>query len=100
MNHSTRRGLGVPWPLLVGVVLVGAYGVARAMPEETRVGRAARELEIAVRRVPSRVQELREEAQYRWIQARGAFYSARAEAEQALVSQLREAKERGSLPQV
>jgi hypothetical protein len=46
------------------------------------------------------VQEIREEAQYRWIEARAAFDRARAEAEVSLVSQLREAKERGSMPPV
>ncbi len=86
--------------MIVAFAVLGVIVVARVSPETTTIGRVAREFEASLLALPDRVQRLRAEAQQRLSSARAAFDTARVESERALVSQLQEAKERGSLPPV
>lgn len=95
----SRRGLSVGVPLVIGLaVVVAAVLVIRMAPESSTASRAAAETEHTVRDLPNQFRRLLREAQDRYARARSAFQIARAESERALISQLQEAKERGSVP--
>jgi len=95
------RTRGVNWPLIVGLIGAAAGAAAVALlPEAEPVRQRLKEVPTLVSELPERVQLLRREGQERLIQAKLAFWNARAESERVLLLQLREAKERGSLPPV
>lgn len=94
----TRR---VTWPLIVGLVGVAAAAAVVAMvPDAEPVRQRLKEVPTLLAELPERVQQLRREGRVRVDQAKLAFLNARAESERALILQLREAKDRGSLPPV
>ena len=90
----------ISWPLVIGVAAVGLFVIARSSPETTTIGRLARRIETIVVGLPETVQNAQRQGRERWIDARAAFHEGRAESERSLVSQLQEAKSRGSLPPV
>jgi len=92
---------GVNWPMIVGLMGVAAAAAAVAMvPGAEPVRLRLKEVPTLLAELPERVQQLRREGRERVDQAKLAFLNARAESERALVLQLREAKDRGSLPPV
>ncbi|HEX5415891.1 MAG TPA: hypothetical protein VFZ25_09500 [Chloroflexota bacterium] len=95
------RRRGANWPLLVGLVgaVAGAAAVA-LLPEAEPVRERLKEVPGLLAELPERARALRREAEARLDQAKLAFLNARAESERALILQLREAKDRGSLPPV
>ena len=97
---ESRLRRRISWPLVIGVAAVSLFVVARSSPETSTIGRIAREVEATVIGLPETVQRARRDARERWVQARAAFHLARDESERVLVSQLQEAKERGSLPPI
>jgi hypothetical protein len=94
--------------IVAGVVLVGIVGATGLLilsqsnrGEGTAVAVGPAEQLHRVRRLaPARVSGLLAEAHARLDAAKAAFRDARAESERALVSQLQEAKQRGSVPPV
>lgn len=95
---STR---GSRWPLIVGAIGIAAGAAAVAMiPEAEPVRQRLKEVPGLLAELPERVQAIRRDALARLDQAKLAFLNARAESERALILQLREAKDRGSLPPV
>jgi len=87
------------WTLLVGTLaVVGLVVAARMAPETSPVGRRATEMERFVVELPRHGQRLLAELGERYAKAKAEFAAARRESERALVSQLQEAKERGSVP--
>lgn len=99
MSAPSRPGSGVA--IVVAVTLTAvALGIliARFAPVESQPVRAATETRRAVRTLPSRLRQLVDDIRLRFDLAKSAFQTARVESERALVSQLQEAKERGSVP--
>lgn len=96
-TRQSRGGAVVPIVAVLGLVAVGVV-VARYAPVDSTPGRAAHEARRTINNLPHRIRLLVYEAQSRFDQAKEAFRSARIESERALVSQLQEAKERGSVP--
>ena len=95
------KSRGVNWPLIVGLIGVAAGAAALAViPEAEPVRQRLKEAPALLSALPERIQMLKREGQERLDQAKLAFLNARAESERALILQLREAKERGSLPPV
>jgi hypothetical protein len=87
--------------LIVGLVGVAAGAAALAIvPEAEPVRQRLKEVPALLSELPERILMLRREGQNRLEQAKLAFVNARAESERALILQLREAKDRGSLPPV
>jgi hypothetical protein len=70
--------------------------VDRSQVARLRFGRATDELQS----LPTRIVDFTQMARVRFERAKAAFRDARAESERALVSQLQEAKQRGSVPPV
>ncbi len=99
MTEHDRRSGYLRWTLLVGMLAIaGIVVAARMAPETSPVGRRASETERFVVELPRRGQQLLEELRERYAKAKAEFAAARRESERALVSQLQEAKERGSVP--
>jgi hypothetical protein len=99
----SRRGSNGAWiavPLLaIGVVAVTVVVLSRA-DEDASSRRAIDEARILLRSLPTRAEQTVREARERFEQAKAAFREARASSERALLSQLEEAKQRGSLPPI
>ena len=89
------------WPLVMGVV--GGLALAAAIavvPGAEPVRRRVKDVPRLVSELPQRAETLAREARQRYDLAKEAFLTARVESERALILQLREAKDRGSLPPV
>lgn len=100
MIRAQSWRLSVSLPVVLGLAVLGLAIVARVSPESSTLGRIAREVEAAAVQLPETLQQMRREARERLVQASTAFEAARSQTERALISQLQEAKERGSLPPV
>jgi|GEM_PF-4244753 len=89
------------WPLVIGVIgLAAAAAAVAVVPGAEPVRQRIKELPDVLASLPQRSEELVRAARQRYALAKEAFYTARAESERALLLQLREAKDRGSLPPV
>lgn len=89
------------WPLIIGLVGAAAGAAAVALlPEAEPLRERLKEVPGLLAELPQRASALRRDAEARIDQAKLAFLNARAESERALILQLREAKDRGSLPPV
>jgi hypothetical protein len=98
MIESRDSSARIAWPLIVGVAVIGIVLIARASSESTGLGRLARDAESRALALPETIGQLRHSLRARLEEARAAFRTARTESESVLVSQLKEAKQRGSLP--
>ena len=99
----SRRGSSGAWiavPLLaIGVAAVTVVVLSRA-DEDASSRRAIGEARILLLSLPTRAEQAIREARERFAQAKVAFREARVSSERALLSQLEEAKQRGSLPPI
>src|SRR5262249_32661953 len=102
-KHVSRRGSNGAWiavPLLaIGVAAVKVVVLSRA-DEDASSRRAIGEARILLLSLPTRAEQAIREARERFAQAKVAFREARVSSERALLSQLEEAKQRGSLPPI
>lgn len=98
-----RDNSGVNWTMVIagGIVVVAAVAVAaQVVPELAPVRRYTQDAEEFATHLPSRLQDLLDDARGRIARARAAFRSARLESERALTVQFQEAKQRGSVPPI
>jgi hypothetical protein len=95
MNQGNARRAFGPWPWLAAGAIGVAVGVivVRTAPAGSPVSQGVQRVEAAVRQVVAASQD-------RLARAKLAYADARAQSERVLLSQLQEAKQRGSLPPV
>lgn len=101
MSRLLSSTVRVALPLLAGAMVgAAAVVVARTAPEGEGLRRLLREAQGVAERLPGRAEQLLQEAQQRLAQAKEVYQAARVESERALIAQLQEAKQRGSLPPI
>jgi hypothetical protein len=98
MNEARGPSVRIAWPIIVGIAVIGIVVIARASSDSNEFGQLVRDAESRVLALPETISQLRDALRARLSEAKAAFRAARAESESVLVSQLNEAKQRGSLP--
>lgn len=98
MSRFFSAAAWIALPIIAGAAAITITAVIRSTPEGDGARRLIREAREVIERLPTRAEQVIQEAQERLARAKEVYQTARIESERALTAQLQEAKQRGSLP--